>query len=254
LGVPDGEKMIAYTFAVVASTIVLHGFSLPILAKTLDLKSSSKPGILIVGGSPWTTAFAEKLQSLEIPLLIADSNWNHLRGARSKNLPTFYGDVLSEHAHHEINMGVWATVITMTDNDAYNALVCTEFGPEIGRGNVFQIGSRGGENAKRELYFTRGGRPLFKPAMEFTELQSNLREGWVFSSTALTKEMNFEKFKAARPENSVILFWFKPGGAFVFPATNPNSTPGDGSIIISFGLKPAKPKEDKEINTVDQDK
>ena len=252
LGVPDGKKMIAYTFAVVATTIVLHGFSLPILAKILSLKSSTKPGILIVGGSPWTTAFAEKLQSMEIPVLIADSNWNHLRNARSRNLPTFYGDVLSEHAHHEINMGVWATVITTTDNDAYNALVCTEFGPEIGRGNVFQIGSRGSENTKRELHFTRGGRALFKPALEFSELQNRVREGWTFSSTTLTKEMSFEQFKASRSESSVILFWFKPGGNFVFSATNTNSAPGEDNIVISFGLKPTKTETEASAEILDK--
>ena len=233
-GIADGEKMIAYTFAVVACTIVLHGFSLPILARVLDLRSSAKPGILLVGGSPWSVAFAEKLQALEIPTMIADDNWNHLRDARSKNIPTFFGDVLSEHAHHEINLNVWASVITASDNDAYNALVCTEFGPEIGRGNVFQIGNRGGENHKRELYFTLGGRPFTKPGLEFTELNSKIRDGWNFSATTITEEYSFDQYLETRPENSVILFWFKSGGNFIFPSINPNAKAAEGSMVLSF--------------------
>ncbi|MGB7285624.1 MAG: sodium:proton antiporter [Salaquimonas sp.] len=238
-GIEDGNKMIAYTFAVVASTIVLHGFSLPILARLLDLRSAAKPGILIVGGSPWSVAFAERLNALEIPTMIADENWNHLRHARSKNLPTFFGDVLSEHAHHEINLNVWGSVITATDNDAYNALVCTEFGPEIGRNRVFQIGDRGGENHKRELHFTVGGRSLTKPGHDYSELNERLRDGWTFNATRITNEFSFEEYTQSRPEASIILFWIKSGGEFVFATTNPNSTPQIGARIISFGMSPA---------------
>ncbi len=147
-GVADGERMIAYTFAVVAATIILHGFSLPILARVLNLSSSAKPGILIVGGSRWSTALAEKLQSMEIPVLIADDNWNHLINARAANIPTYFGDVLSEHAHHEINMSTWGAVITATDNDAYNALVCTEFGS--GNRPVKCISDRGAQGRWRQ--------------------------------------------------------------------------------------------------------
>ena len=32
-------------------------------------------------------------------------------------------------------------MVAATDNDAYNALVCTDFGAEIGRSEVFQIGN-----------------------------------------------------------------------------------------------------------------
>lgn len=251
-GVADGEKMIAYTFAVVACTIVLHGFSLPILARLLNLRSSATPGILLVGGSNWSTAFAEKLQALDIPVLIADDNWNHLRPARAKNLPTFFGDVLSEHAHHEINMNTWASVITASDNDAYNALVCTEFGPEIGRSNVFQIGNRGGENHKRELHFTLGGRPLTKPGFEFSELNDNLRDGWSFNATTLTEEFTFDNFLKSREENSTILFWYKPGGNYVFSSLNPNTKPTTGCVILSFSPQPSQGGPTELMQSTDQ--
>lgn len=242
-GVEDGNKMIAYTFAVVAATIVLHGFSLPVLARFLGLRSAEKPGILFVGGSKWTAAFAEKVQSLDIPVMIADDNWNHLSHARSRNIPTFFGNVLSEHAHHEINMNVWGSVIAATDNDAFNALVCNEFGPEIGRSHVFQIGGRSETNSsKRDLYFTRGGRSLMKPGLEYSELQQKLRDGWVFSSSQLTKEFDYEDYRNSRPDGTHLLFWFKPGGDYNFASVNPDTIPGEGNVIVSFGPKVERTK------------
>lgn len=236
-GISDGEKMVAYTFAVVAATILLHGFSLPILARILNLKSAAKPGILLIGGSPWSTALASKLLATEIPVQIADENWNHLKSARAQNIPTYYGDILSEHAHHEINMASWASVITATDNDAYNALVCTELGPEIGRGNVFQIGHREGGGNKRELHFTLGGRPLMRPGFDFTELDDKIQNGWVFSSSILTKEYDYNDHLETIDDEAIILFWSRANGSLIFPSINPNAVPGEGDLIITFGQK-----------------
>ena len=245
-GIADGEKMIAYTFAIVAATILLHGFSLPVLARLLDLRASEKPGILIVGGSPWAVALAEKLMASDVPVMIADENWNHLSRARARNIPTYFGDVLSEHAHHELNIGVWSSLIAATDNDAYNALVCTEFGPEIGRSNVLQIGDREGNSNKRELHFTLGGRPLMRPGMSFNKLNDLTGEGWQITSSTLTKEFSHEDFVNSRPPESQILFWFKPGGAFQFAANNPNAVPGEDAIVVSFGPPRERRRQAKE--------
>lgn len=240
-GIADGDKLLAYTFAVVAATILLHGFSLPILARLLDLKSSQRAGILFVGSSPWTVAFAEKLVSLEIPVLIVDNDWKKLQIARAKNIPIFFGDALSESAHHHLNITTWAKVISATSNDAYNALVCTEFGPEVGRGNVFQIGERTSNaasqtpNDRNNLRFTVGGRQLTVPGNSYFELLSKLNAGWIFSSTQLTKEFTYKDFQNTRQDGSIVILWYKQNSAFHFASNNENTEPNEGNIIISYG-------------------
>ncbi|MEL7228686.1 MAG: sodium:proton antiporter, partial [Pseudomonadota bacterium] len=139
-GFEDGAQLTALTFAVVASTIILHGFTLGPLASLLKLKSAERPGLLIVGGSTWSLALAEKLKENDISALIADNNWNHLRAARLADIPVYFGEVLSEAAHHDITFNRYSDLVAASDNDAYNSLVCTEFGREMGRGNVFQLG------------------------------------------------------------------------------------------------------------------
>lgn len=234
-GVEDGDRMIAYTFAVVAATIILHGFSLPLLSRLLDLRASAKPGILFVGGSPWSVAFAEKLQSLEIPVLIADDNWDHLQKARSRNLPTYFGDILSEHAHHEVNMNQWSAVIAASDNEAYNALVCTELGPEIGRNRVFQIGKRKSTGHERGLHFTLGGRQLMPSGKKFDTLNEAIHDKWQFRSVRLSDETLLEDVKNRMSEEEDLLGWMRPSGEFALPGAMGEINPAGNATLIIFG-------------------
>lgn len=238
VGVEDAGRMVAFTFAVVVTTIVLHGFTLLPLATFLKLKQESKPGILIVGGSRWSTALALKLNEAEVPVMLADPNWNHLAEARLANIPVYFGEVLSESAHHSIDPKRFSNLIAAGDNDAYNALVCTDFGPELGRSHVFQIG-RADDKARQALNFTLGGRSLTKEPVGFLALREKLLKGWTFQLTRLTDEFTWEAYQATRPEGALILLWIKPSGAIVFASTA-TSSPVEKDRILSFAM----PKDD----------
>jgi NhaP-type Na+/H+ or K+/H+ antiporter len=238
VGVEDAGRMVAFTFAVVVTTIVLHGFTLAPLASFLGLKKASKPGILIVGGSRWSTALAVKLKEADVPVMLADQNWNHLAEARLANIPVYFGEVLSEAAHHSIDPKRFSNLIATGDNDAYNALVCTDFGPELGRSHVFQIG-RVDEKARQALSFTLGGRSLTKEPVSFLDLREKLLQGWTFQLTRLTDEFSWEDYKATRPDGAMILLWVKPSGAISF-ATAASNSPGQNDRILSF----AQPKDE----------
>ena len=248
-GVPDGEKMIAYTFAIVVATILLHGFTLGPLARFLNLKSAARPGILLVGGGAWANAFAEKMEELEVPVTVADRTWRVVKEARQKGIETFYGDPLSEHAHHEMELNRYGAVIAATNNDAYNALVCTDLGPEIGRNHVFQIGTSRDMPEKHALSFTIGGRPLLSPGLELYELNSRIRQGWEFRSTKITNEHTYEDFEARKQEEAQVILWIDSAGDLVFQGSDFDATPGEGSTLLQF--TPAR--RDRRVNA-DEDR
>ena len=238
-GTADGERMVAFTFAVVVATILLHGFTLAPLARILGLRMAGKPGILIVGGSRWATALASKLKDMEIPVTVADGNWNHLMEARQAGLETYFGEALSEHAHHNLNVERFNALIAATDNDAYNALVCSDFGPEIGRNNVYEIGGMREQSDRRAMHFTIGGRQLFKPGLDFRELRWRHASGWTFQSTRLTEEFGREAYIASRHEDARVILWRKPDGSLVFESSGKDTKAQEGDVILSF----APPKQ-----------
>lgn len=235
-GVADGTQLTALAFAVVATTILLHGFSLKPLASRLGLKSAERPGILMVGGSSFADAFAKKLLELNLPILLADSNYKHLRKAKMADVPIYFGEILSEQAHHDITLNRYSHLVALTDNDAYNSLICTEFGPELGRNHVFQIGVRREDDHDRKaLNFTLGGRPLLRNPQELSDLRTALWRGWEFRITKLTAEYSFKDYMNTRPEETALLLWVKPDNKIIFRMEASDATPEAGDTLLAFG-------------------
>lgn len=175
-GVADGALLTPLAFALVAATVVLSGFTIRPVARALGLVSTDVPGVLIVGASPWSISMAEALQGAGVPVLVADRNWHRLRPARQADLPVFHGEILSEAAEHHLDLNAYETLIAASDNDAHNTLVCTDFAPEFGRTNVFQVGRETDGGSQRDLPATLGGRS-FAESVRYAELAARAARG-----------------------------------------------------------------------------
>ena len=232
--VDDGGRIIAFTFAVVGSTILLHGFSLPLLARVLGLKSRAEPGILLMGASAFTIALAEKLHTNDIPVLLADKSWSRLRPAKQFGAETYYGDILSEHAHTHLNLSDWNYLIAASDNEDYNALVCTEMAPEIGRSNVFQIRDREPSEGSKNRHFTIGGRSLFSETIDYQTCNDLIQKGWQFSLVGLTDEFGADELETRRASDSMVLFWKKRSGEITFANLPGAGKPKSGDKVLIF--------------------
>ncbi len=203
LGFADAALIAPLAFVLVSSTVVLHGFTLKPFARWLGLTGADTPGVVIIGGANWTTAFAETLQKAEIPVLMTDPNFGHLRAARAAGISTFSGDILSEAAEQRVELVSYATIVAATDNDAYNTLVATDLAPEFGRENVFQVMREKGSSARHQLPRTLGGR-WFGPEKTHGELEQLIRDGWSFRITRLTEEFSLEDWRSERPDAHLI--------------------------------------------------
>ncbi len=199
LGFEDAGQIAPLAFVLVAVTVVLHGFTLAPFARWLGLTGADTPGVIIIGGSAWTTAFAEALQKAEIPVLMSDPNFGKLRAARRAGINTFSGDILSEGAEERVELVSYATVVAATDNDAYNTLVTTDLAPEFGRDNVFQVMREKSESARHQLPRTLGGRE-FGAEETHAGMERLIRDGWTFRVTGLTEEYSLADWRSARPE------------------------------------------------------
>jgi NhaP-type Na+/H+ or K+/H+ antiporter len=152
-GYPDARLVLPLVFAVIASTVVLHGLSLAPLARRLKLASGGRSGLLIVGASSWTVALGEALRGAGVPVLVVDRSANALKAARLAGLQTMRVEVLSVIGEEVIDLRDYEHLLAATPDDAYNALVCTRFATELGRERVYQIApdeSTGRHAASRE--------------------------------------------------------------------------------------------------------
>lgn len=210
LGVEDAVRLTPLAFALVAATVVLHGFSLRPLAQMLGLAGTGSPGVILVGGSRFTTALAAALQKREVPVLVADANRSHLRGARQEGLPVFFGDILSEAAEHGVEITNFGRVIAASDNDAYNTLVATDLAPEFGRENVFQLKREKDDSRRHALPPTLGGR-VFCGGLTHSETARRMAQGWQVRATTLSEDFTLEDWRARNPD-AVPLAELEPAG------------------------------------------
>ncbi len=203
LGFEDAALIGPLAFVLVAATVVLHGFTLKPFARFLGLTGAGNPGVVIIGGSTWTTALAEALIKAEVPVLMTDPNFGHLRAARAAGIATFSGDILSEGAEQRLELVSYATLLAATDNDAYNTLVATDLAPEFGRESVFQVARTKTDSARHALPATLGGR-TFAHGATFDEMNRLVNQGWTFRITRLTEEFTLQHWIDKRPASHLV--------------------------------------------------
>ncbi len=232
LGIEDGGLIGPLAFALVGATVVLHGFTLVPFARWLGLADRAAPGVLLVGGSRWTTAFAEALEKAEVPVLVTDPNRSHLRRAREVGVATYFGDILAEAAEQNVAFVSYATLVAATDNDAYNTLVATDLGPEFGRTNVYQIARMNSEGARNSLPETLGGR-RFGSAETYAALDRKLAEGWTFGTTRITEAFSVGDWRTRNPDG-VIMARVRPGGEVKMDLDDEITKVTEGTRIITM--------------------
>jgi hypothetical protein len=50
----------------------------------------------------------------EVTVRIADTNWESIKLARMDNIPTYYGNPMSEHAGRTVDLSLYSTVLVIS--------------------------------------------------------------------------------------------------------------------------------------------
>lgn len=228
------DQITPLAFAMVFVTVVLHGFTIGPLSRGLGLARKEKPGVLIVGANAWSVQFARALEQSGIEVIVADSNYRRLKSSRDAGLDIFMGEVMSEDAEIKLDHARFSTVIALSTNDSYNALVCSHFAPEVGRHMVYQLSiNEDEENDDRGLSSNARGRTLIRRGRNYDSLIRDQYRGWEFARTRLTDMYSLEAFRKDRPDADIVAE-IRADGTLLLLGPNREARGGDGSILISF--------------------
>lgn len=228
------EQIVPLSFAIVFTTVTLHGFTMAPLARYLKLAHSGATGVLLVGANAWSVGLAKVLKDAGIGVVMADTDLRRLRPAREAGITAFTGEVLSEAAEHRLDHALFSTLAAVSANDYYNALVCRHFGPELGREHTFQLSSSDNDQDLLGVPRTSRGRTLMRSGRNYDGLIRDHYKKWVFHKTELTEKYNLETFRKERPDADLIAE-IRTDGTIYF--LGPDRTPkGEiGARIISYG-------------------
>ena len=228
------DQITPLAFAMVFTTVVLHGFTIGPLSRGLGLARKVKPGMLIVGANAWSVNFAKALEQSGIEVIVADSNYRRLKSSRDAGLDIFMGEVMSEDAELKLDHARFSTVIALSTNDSYNALVCSHFAPEVGRHMVYQLSiNEDEENDDRGLSSNARGRTLIRRGRTYDSLIRDQYRGWEFARTRLTDKYSLAEFRNDRPGADIVAE-IRPDGTLVLLGPNREARGGEGAVLISF--------------------
>jgi len=229
-GFPDAAQMIPLSFAVVIVTVVAHGFSMSWLGRKLDLAAEKRNGVFIVGSSPWSAALAKALTARDIPVIVADSVWHHLRPARRADIPVYHGEVLSELAEFGLDLSEFGYLLAASDNDAYNALVCVAFAHELGRNRVFQVlHAPEEEGGPMGISPALRGRRLIGERATYDEIAELWARGWRFAAVPVG-----ETPETALKPNDLAFLRIREGGEIQFNRAGEKFEPKTGDVVIAL--------------------
>ncbi len=217
-GYTDAQKLLPVTFAIILATVLVHGLSIGVLARRLDLAARQANGLLIVGASAWTRALAHALKKIEVDVLIVDGAYHRLKEARMEGIEVYYGEILSEQAEHTLEAQHLSHVLCATDNDFYNALVCKALGRRFGHHRTFQLATEASsEEDLKRLTLQQRGYFAFDTQAGFDFLQHQLQEGWTLQTTKFTDSYGWTEFtqRVGKPGvDWLLLGGVAPSGTF----------------------------------------
>ena len=125
-------------------------------------------------------------------------------------------------------------VLAATDNDAYNALVCTRFSSEFNRNAVFQIPMpTADEDEKKGITATLRGQRAFSDNALYTKIycSATLKDRG-FKKTKLTDEYTFEMYLEKNDGRLFATLVVRESGGLQFDLDR--YKPSAGDTVINF--------------------
>lgn len=234
-GYVTGAQMVPVTFLVVFVTVLFYGSLASPLANRLGLTQKNPQGMLFIGADAWVRSFASTLHEEGCPVLLIDTDWENIRATRMAGLPCLFGSGLAESTREQIDYTSLGRMLAVTSNNEVNSLACLRYAEDFGRQQVYQLPfATAKEGLHKVVPLEHRGRLLFSEELNFTQLSELVRSGFKVKKTKLTKEFDYEMFRAAYGDDGLPLFVLKPDGTIQVAAVGTPPQPKPGETIVSL--------------------
>ena len=233
LNVAGSELIVPLVFLIIIGTVVVQSLTASRWAKYLGVKAGSPQGLLMFGASKFSRELAVILQNKNIPVMLADTNYDSIRLARMQNLPVYFGNPASEHASTFLDMNGIGRVLVMSPYRQLNPLVSFHFQDLLGIEKVYGLNNPDGVSARHQLsesYLKR--LCLFGESVTYAKLASLMAKGAVLKITSITDNFTHEHFLQRYGETAIPLVYItKDNKVKVISNTENNQQPNDIELV-----------------------
>ena len=254
-GYAQAELLVPMTFIVIIGTVALQSFTARWVATWLGVAEPEPKGFLIVGANPLARAVALALKKHGFEVLVTDTSWSNVRAAMMENLPTFFGNVVSDHADRRLDLVGIGKLIALSSVHEENALAVMRYRAEFGVANVYSLQITSEKEGDKKTGKPRAGQMAFGKDVSFTQLSKLLGEGAEIRATRLSEEFDFDEYYKKYYRRAVPLFAINVRGKLFVYTPDSDFKPVDGWTIISLiGRQKENSHAQKEIQSAENQK
>ncbi len=249
LGYESAGALVPLVFMLIITTVTLQSLTARPLARLLKVAEPAEYGFLILGANPVARKIGQALQKLEVPVTLADTNWENVKQARMDNLQVYFGNPVSEHASTHLDLTGIGNLLVISPYKHMNSLATYHFLDWFGKGSVLTL-AEGDQDQKarhqtaEKIQMTRG---LFG-GVSYAKLASLASQGYSVKTTQLSDEFTFDDFLERYDRQAMVLFVLDNRERITPVKSMDNIKPEKDWTLISL-VPPQARKERKERDT-----
>ena len=238
-GFTDAHLLVPLTFFVIICTVLLQSATARHLAIWLGVAEPDADGFLIVGANPIARGVAKALSNQGFRVMLADSSWSNIAAAKLEGLNTYYGNPISEHAEHHLDLSGIGRMLALSAHENMNVSSMMHFRPILGANSVFLIQSKVAMNRKdeRKVAAILRGRTLFGVDVTYGKLAGMLLKGAEIKTTRLTETFRYQDYLDSQNCETVLLFALDERKRLHVVIEDKPLLPKPGWLLISLSLQ-----------------
>ncbi len=248
LGYESSGTLVPLVFMLIIATVTLQGLTARPVARLLNVAEPAAYGFLILGANNVARMIALALKKHEVPVTLADTNWENVRQARMDNLQVYFGNPVSEHASTHLDLTGIGKLLVISPYKHMNALATYYFLDWFGKNCVFSLAE--GEQDQKARYQTaekiQMTRGLFD-GVSYAKLASLASQGYTVRTTRLSEEFSYQDFLEKYQRQALVLFVFDSKGYISPVCKMEDLKPEEDWELISL-VPPQPQKERREKN------
>jgi hypothetical protein len=152
------------------------------------------------------------------------------------NIPTYYGNLMSEHAERSLDLSLYGTVLVISPYKQLNPLVNYHFEHELGKGAVLGLRvNEGQQRASHQVSKSYAAKLcLFNEDVTYAKLAGYATKGATIKTTRLSDEFSYEDYEEEYKGRSIRLCAIEPSGKMTMFTSLKDIQPKSDWRVISL--------------------
>ncbi|MCR8922062.1 cation:proton antiporter [Dasania sp. GY-MA-18] len=233
-GIANASLIVPLVFLIIIGTVVIQSLTAGLWAKVLGIKTGSPQGLLIFGASAFCRELAKVLINKNMPVVLADNNYDNIKRARMDNIPVYFGNPTSEHAELNIDLSQIGRVLIISPYRQLNPLVNFHYQDIFGSDKVFGLNNIDPNNKQARHQFSESYLQrlrLFGDAISYSKLAGLMAKGAIIKSTQINDNYSYADFRASYGDSALPLLYLENDKLRIITADNSEDIPNNVELI-----------------------